>query len=83
MICDSTPSHSNIHFGYIGRVSGFDTQFLIWGSELNTGFTGTNDDGDVILMAGGAALFENPIRRAISHGVDGHRQSTQRRETRR
>ena len=49
---------SNIHYGYIGRIAGFPTETLVWGATRGTAETGQNDDGDLITMRGGAALFE-------------------------
>lgn len=50
--------YSNIHYGYIGRIAGFPTETLVWGATRGTAETGQNDDGDLITMRGGAALFE-------------------------
>lgn len=50
--------YSNIHYGYIGRLSGMPTDTLVWGATLGTAETGQNDDGDLITMRGGAALFD-------------------------
>lgn len=50
--------YSNIHYGYIGRVSGIPTDTLVWGATRGTAETGQNDDGDLITMRGGAALFD-------------------------
>ncbi|SHT84844.1 Uncharacterised protein [Mycobacteroides abscessus subsp. bolletii] len=49
---------SNIHYGYVGRIAGFPTETLVWGATRGTAETGQNDDGDLITMRGGAALFE-------------------------
>ena len=50
--------YSNIHYGYIGRVAGIDTETLILGATAGTDSTGQNDYGDLITMRGGAALYE-------------------------
>lgn len=50
--------YSNIHYGYLGRVSGIPTDTLVWGATRGTAETGQNDDGDLITMRGGAALFD-------------------------
>ncbi len=50
--------YSNIHYGYVGRASGFDTPTLISFANLGDGVTGTNDSGDDISMNIGAALYD-------------------------
>lgn len=50
--------YSNIHYGYLGRVSGIPTDTLVWGATRGTAETGQKDDGDLITMRGGAALFD-------------------------
>ncbi|MFD3706461.1 polymorphic toxin type 44 domain-containing protein [Nocardia sp. NPDC058658] len=50
--------YSNIHYGYVGRASGFDTDTLISFANLGDGVTGTNDSGDDISMNIGAALYD-------------------------
>ncbi|MEV0548401.1 polymorphic toxin type 44 domain-containing protein [Nocardia salmonicida] len=50
--------YSNIHYGYVGRASGFDTPTLISAANLGDGATGANDSGDNITMSIGAELYD-------------------------
>ncbi|WP_329531109.1 polymorphic toxin type 44 domain-containing protein [Streptomyces sp. NBC_01450] len=55
---------SNVHYGYVGRVAGFDARTLIKGASVfDPILVGQDDAGDDMTMRAGIDLFEQ-------HGLD-------------
>ncbi|MGW6507570.1 polymorphic toxin type 44 domain-containing protein [Streptomyces niveus] len=71
--------YSNVHYGYVGRAAGFDTDTLIQGASLGeTVLTGDDDQGDQITMRVGVDLYEKygdgltqeQLRQGINDAMD-------------
>ncbi len=50
--------YSNIHYGYVARAAGLPESVIELAPTLNNGDTGVTDDGDIITVAAGIAMFD-------------------------
>ena len=50
--------YSNVHYGYVARAAGLPSSLIEIAPTLGTGDTGVTDQGDIITVAAGIAMFD-------------------------